>query len=394
MPVPSQRLQDLPPYAFAVISQRIREMTQAGIDIVRMDIGNPDLPPADFVVEALHQSAQSPDNHGYAGYTGTPTFRQAVARYYQRRFGVALNPDTEVLPLLGSKEGLVNFALAYLDRGDVSLVPAISYPAYAMGTRLAGGDIHWVPMPSDDNFLLQLDDIPIDVLNRAKILWLNYPNNPTGATAPLAYLEKVVRFCHKHDLILVSDNPYVDITYDDYTAPSVLEVDGARERTVEFMSFSKSYNMAGWRLGAAVGAAPLLKTLLQVKSNIDSGHFKAVYDAGIAALDNTTETWMHERNAIYQRRRDMLLEALPNIGLEAQPSQATLYLWARVTEMDVETYAEQALTQAHVSIAPGTIYGPGGAGYVRLSLSVPEDRLQAGLQRLQQWYATQPTVSV
>lgn len=394
MPVPSQRLQTLPPYAFAVIGQRIREMSQAGIDIIRIDIGNPDMPPADFVVDALHQSAQKADHHGYSGYSGTPTFRQAVARYYQKRFGVTLNPDTEVLPLLGSKEGLVNLALAYLDQGDVSLVPDVGYPSYAMGTRLAGADIYWVPMRPENGFLLDLDAIPEDVRERAKLLWINYPNNPTGAIASMTFLERVVRFCADNDILLVSDNPYVEITYDGYVAPSALEVVGSLDHTVEYMSFSKSHNMAGWRLGAAVGASKALKTLLQVKSNVDSGHFKAVYDAGIAALDHTSDEWMQERNLIYQNRRDMLMEALPDMGLEAVKSKATLYIWAKVKEMDATTYVEQALTDAHVSMAPGATYGPGGEDYVRISLSVPDERLKLAIERLKQWYATRSQVEV
>lgn len=386
IPAPSARLQSLPPYIFATISQRIGRMQAEGLDVIRLDIGSPDLPPGDHVTAALAASAAQPGNHGYAGYRGTASFRQAVARYYQKRFGVTLDPETEVLPLLGSKEGIVNLMMAYLEEDSIVLVPSIGYPAYAMGARLVGAQVCYVPMPEENNFLLDLDAIDPNTWDLAKLLWINYPNNPTGVAADLDYYASVVEQCREHQVLLASDNPYCDVTFDGYIAPSVLQVPGAKQQTVEFMSFSKSFNMAGWRLGAAVGSATALKQLLNVKSNIDSGHFKAVYDAGIAAIDDTPEDWFIERNAIYERRRDMLLTALPEVGLSARPSIGTLYVWAKVEHMPASTYVERALTEALVSIAPGAAYGPGGEGYVRLSLSVADERVEEGIERLKNWY--------
>ncbi len=386
VPESATRLRNLPPYIFATISQRVSAMQAQGQDVIRLDIGSPDMPPADHVVEALAASASQPGNHGYAGYRGTPGFRQAVTRYYQKRFGVALDPDTEVLPLLGSKEGIVNLMLAYLDESSAALIPAIGYPAYTMGAQLVGTQICYVPMPAEKNFLLDLDAIEPATWDAAKILWINYPNNPTGVAADLAFYTEVIEACKSHDVLVASDNPYCDVTFDGYVAPSVLQVPGAKEHAVEFMSFSKSFNMAGWRLGAAVGSAEALKQLLKVKSNVDSGHFRAVYDAGIAAIDDTEPEWFAERNQVYANRRDMLLAALPEIGLSAQPSIGTLYVWAKVEEMPALEYVERALTEALVSVAPGTAYGPGGEGYVRLSLSISDERVAEGIQRLKAWY--------
>lgn len=387
MPIKSERLETLPPYVFAVIGQQLRQMQQQGIDVIRIDIGSPDMPPADFVMDALDESARHPAHHGYTGYTGIPTFRQAVARHYKKRFDVDLNPDTEVLPLIGSKEGIVNLSLAYLAKGDVALVPAIGYPSYEMGARLAQADFATIPMPPENGFLLDLEAIPDEIADKAKLLWVNYPNNPTGVVADLEFYNKLVAFCAKHDILLASDNPYVDITFDGYSAPSALQADNAKDTAIEFMSFSKTYNMAGWRIGAAVGNADALKNLLTVKSNMDSGHFKAVYDAGIIALDQTKQAWLDERNAVYQRRRDKIMTALPKIGLVAEAPKATLYVWAKVLEMDAIEYADRARNEAHVSIAPGAAYGPGGEGYVRISLSVPDDKLDEAIDRLTKWYS-------
>jgi LL-diaminopimelate aminotransferase len=386
MPEKSERLRKLPPYVFAVIADRLRQLQIAGKDIIRLDIGDPDMPPPEHVVEAVAESARQPGNHGYSGYKGTASFREAVAVYYQTRFSVKINPETQVLPLLGSKEGIVNLCLAYLEPGAVSLTPDISYPAYAMGTMLAHGDIHWLPLSAETGYLPEFGSVKSEVVRSAKLLWLNYPNNPTGAIADRDFYGRAVDFCNRNDLLLASDNPYVDVTFDGYSAPSALEVDGALDCSVEFISFSKTYNMAGWRLGAAVGSAEAIKTLLQVKSNIDSGHFKAVYDAGIAAL-KTPHSWIEERNCVYQNRRDRVMAALPEIGLEAEKPCASLYVWAKVLHGDALGYIDRALDEAHVSLAPGSAYGPGGDGYIRLSLGTPDARLDEALARLKTWYA-------
>ncbi len=388
MPKPANRLSSLPPYPFALLNQRIRELNAQGHDVISLDIGSPDLPPPDAVIEALYQSACNPDHHGYAGYRGTSEFRAAIADYYRKRFGVEVDPNSQVLPLLGSKEGIVNLSLAYLDRGDVALVPDIGYPSYSMGVYLAGGDVHWVPLREPD-YLPDLAGVPTDVLQRARLIWVNYPNNPTGATADLSFYQRLVDFCREHDILLASDNPYEEVTYDGYRAGSALQAKGALDVAVEFMSFSKTYNMAGWRLGAAVGNADAIKNLLQVKSNVDSGHFHAVYDAGITAIETTDHAWIEARNAVYRSRRDTVLAALPEIGLKAQTPKASLYVWGRVEDDDWDgaQYAEQSLVNAHVSFAPGMIYGPGGGQYVRISLCLKEDRLKQALERLKVWYA-------
>ncbi|MFN8420796.1 MAG: aminotransferase class I/II-fold pyridoxal phosphate-dependent enzyme [Anaerolineae bacterium] len=281
-PKKSARLENLPPYGFAIIGKQIADLKAAGKDVIRLDIGSPDMPPPDHVIETMTRSIHNPNNHSYGSYTGDPAFRKAIAGYYQRRFGVELDPNTEVLPLIGSKEGIVNMALAYLDRGDASLVPDVNYPAYSMGTIMAGGEIIELPLDPDDNYRPRFDLIKGD-LSKAELLWVNYPNNPTAATADLALYEEMIDFCREHGVLLCSDNPYAEVVYDGYRAPSALQVAGAKDYAVEFMSLSKTYNMAGWRLGACVGNREAIANLLVVKSNIDSGHFKAVYDAGSAA---------------------------------------------------------------------------------------------------------------
>ncbi|MEP6987713.1 MAG: aminotransferase class I/II-fold pyridoxal phosphate-dependent enzyme, partial [Chloroflexota bacterium] len=274
----------------------------------------------------------------------------------------------------------------YLDRGDLALVPDISYPSYSMGARLAGGDVHWLPMSRETGFLPDVLSVPDAIANRAKLMWVNYPNNPTGATAELDFYQTVVDWSNKHDILLASDNPYVDVTYDGYKASSVLEAKNAKNCAIEFMSFSKTFNMGGWRLGAAVGNADVIKTLLQVKSNVDSGHFRPIYDAGIVALDSTPRSWTDERNAVYQRRRDRILETLPYIGLQAQKPKGSLYIWGSVDDGDGDKYVNQALDQAHVAFAPGSAYGSGGGKYIRISLGISDDRLKTALKRLRDWY--------
>ncbi len=387
MPDKSNRLKNLPPYVFAVIGDQIRDMQNAGIKVYRLDIGNPDMPPPDHVINSLNQSAHNPNNHGYSGYRGIPAFRNAVGRYYKSRFGVTVDPDTQILPLLGSKEGIINLTLAYVDEGDSVLVPDIGYPSYAMGTRLANGNVVWMPMRPENNFLPDFSQIASGDAQNSKLMWLNYPNNPTGATADIDFYKKAVSFCKEHDILLASDNPYADITFDGYRAESALIADPKLETTIELLSLSKSHNMAGWRLGAAVGSAKAIEDLLHVKSNIDSGHFKAIYEAAATALDETPSSWMQDRNEIYRRRRDLIMSALPEIGLSARKSLASLYIWAKVNDGDVENYIKSALADAHVSLAPGGAYGPGGEGYIRLSVGVPDEELKDALGRLKTWYA-------
>lgn len=388
MPAPAERLSKLPAYVFAVVGDRLRDMQAAGIDVIRLDIGSPDAPPPTDVVDKLYEAAQRPGNHGYSGYRGLGQFREAVARYYQRRFNVTLDPNTEILPLLGSKEGIVNLCLAYCDQGDAALIPNIGYPSYMQGTRLAGADIVWVPADEETDYLMDFDQVSKADADRGKLVWVNYPNNPTGAVADFNFYKRAVDFCIENDVLLASDNPYCEVTYDGYVAPSVMQIDGAKDVSLEFVSLSKSHNMAGWRLGAAVGGKKMIDTLLKVKSNIDSGHFNAIYEAGAYALDHTPQSWIDARNMVYQKRRDKLIAALPEIGLRAQTPQATLYIWATPTQISAQQYLQEALEIAHVSLAPGEAYGPGGGDFIRFSVGMTDDRFDAAIERLKAWYSS------
>jgi LL-diaminopimelate aminotransferase len=364
-------------------------MLAKGIPVIRLDIGNPDMPPPADVIEILGVHAQRADAHGYAGYRGTPGIRNAFADYYQRRFGVTLNPDQEVLPLLGSKEGIVNLCLAYLDKGDLALVPTIGYPSYSLGALLAGAEVHWMPVSETNGYTPDMNAIPEHALDRAKLLWVNFPNNPTGATVALSFYEQAVDFCKRHNLLLVSDNPYADVTFDGYRAPSALEVAGAKDCTIEFASLSKTFNMAGWRVGAAVGNSEALKTLLQVKSNVDSGHFIPIYEAAAHALRTTSPEWLTERNRIYQHRRDALVAALPEIGLKGEKPRGSLYVWAKAPGgMSGTDYCDQALEHAHVALVPGSAYGPDGVNYIRFSVGMEDRAFSEALERLKHWWAS------
>jgi LL-diaminopimelate aminotransferase len=387
MPSPSARLDKLPAYIFAVIADQINILRAEGHDVIRLDMGNPDMPPPDAIVEALCDSAKQPTNHGYTGYRGTPDFRQAVAKQYEKRFAVSLDPDKDVLPLIGSKEGIVNMALAHIDTGDVALIPDIGYPTYSMGTRLAGGEIYWMPLTAENGFKPDVSQIPDDIVQKAKLLWVNYPNNPTSTFVDIEFYEEVAGFCNDNDILLVSDNPYMDVTYDGNTACSALQTSYGKNNVVELYSFSKSYNMGGWRLGTALGSADAISNLLRVKSNVDTGHFHSIYDAGIVALQ-TPQSWIDKRNKIYQDRRDLVMEALPKIGLSAEVPNGSLYIWAKIDRLDLQDYTDRARNEAYVSTAPGDAYGPGGKGYVRISLAVKIEQLKEALVRLEKWYAT------
>ncbi len=377
------RLRNLANYPFAELEKRLQKLRATGQKIIRLDMGSPDLPPHPAVIQALADSAAQPNHHGYAGYRGTPEFRQAVAAYYHRRFGVELDPDKEVLPLLGSKEGIVNLLLAMVGPGDVVLVPSLAYPAYAMGTRLAEAEVVEMPLRPETGFIPILDDIAPEDRQKAQMLWVNYPNNPTGAFCTPDFYRQAVDFCREHNILLCSDNAYMEVVFDGAPpAPSALATPGAKEVAVEFMSLSKSYNMAGWRLGAAVGNEKALAALLRIKSNMDSGHFRAIYDAGIVAMENTPQAWIDERNGRYATRRDKLMGVLDRIGLEVNGSpKGSLYIWAKVKHMSDNEFTEQSL-EAGVSITPGSIYGHDGQGYVRISLGIGDDALDEAIDRL------------
>lgn len=385
----AERIRDLEDYPFVKISDAVTKLQKQGKNIIRLDMGSPDMPPPPAVREMLAKQTMLADGHGYTGYRGSAKFRQAVARYYKRLFDVDLDPDTEILPLIGSKEGLVNMALAAISPGDVSLVTALGYPAYVMGTKLAGGEVYTVNAPEDNHFLPIYEEIPAEIARRARILWLNYPNNPTGALASVRDYTNALEFCRKQDTLLISDNPYFEVVFDGQkVATSVLQAPNAKDHAVEFMSLSKSHNMAGWRLGACVGNAEAVAALLRVKSNMDSGHFNPIYEAGIEALDNTPDEWMQERNAIYQERRDMLIESMHRMGLTLKTiPKGALYMWAIVNSGDDEAYCHDALHEAGVSVTPGSVYGEAGKGYVRFSLVTPQERMAEAIERIAAWQA-------
>lgn len=380
------RLGTLPEYPFSMHAREIGRLVKAGHDVIRLDVGNPDLPPHDGVKQALVAAAHRDNAHGYGGYKGIPRLREAFAVYYGRRFNVELEPDREVLPLLGTKDGISHIALALLDPGDVVLIPDPGYPAYARSALLAGAVPYYMRLEPERSFLPRLDELPLDILDKAKMMWVNYPHNPTTAIATREQLEELVQFCLGHGILLCSDNPYADVVFGEFKPPSILEIDGARDIAVEFYSLSKTFNMAGWRVGACVGNSRLIEALLQVKSNIDSGMFIAIQEAASIALEKVPREWIDQRNEVYWQRRDILADALPEVGLLPRESPATMYVWAQVQDGDDLEYASGALHEAHVSIAPGRFFGEGGRGYVRISLIVDEQRIREAIERLRQWY--------
>lgn len=378
----SDRLASIPPYIFAAVDREIRARAAQGIPTINLGIGSPDLAPPDFIVEAMVAALRDPENHRYPSYAGLPTLRAAMADFYAQRFGVRLDPMTQVLPLLGSKEGIAHMALAVADPGDIVLVPDPGYPTYAMGTMLAGAIPHPVPLRAEAGFLPDLDAIPIDVLDRAVAIWINYPNNPTGATATLDFYNRLSEMAHVHGFAVLSDNPYAEITFDGYRAPSFLEAEGALEIGIEFNSLSKTYNMAGERVGFALGNADLVAALSTVKSNVDTGIFTPIQMGAIAALTGPHD-WLAERNAIYQARRDVAVAGLRAAGFEVEPPQGSLYLWPRIPEgWTSEDLARTLFDKAQVWLTPGTAFGTGGEGYMRLSLCTDEATLRDALDRV------------
>lgn len=384
------RLQHMPPYPFARWARQVEAVRRRGVDVIRLDIGNPDLPPPAEVVEALCESAHQPTHHGYPGYRGLPALLEAIVSYYGRRFGVTLDPGGEVVPLIGSKKGIVNLALACLDPGDLVLVPDPGYAPYTMGAHLAGAEVYTFPLLPERGFLPDLDAIPDDVADRAVLMWLNYPNNPTSATADLAFLTRAVDYARRHNLLLCHDAPYSDVTYDGYVAPSLLQIPGASQVAVEFNSFSKAWNMAGWRLGMAVGNADALAALAQVENNMDSGIFRPLQEAAIRAL-SVAPRWITARNDVYRERLEIVRAGLAAAGIETPRTRATLYVWARVPQQRTsphesgtpsERFALALLEQTGVAVAPGSFFGPAGAEYVRLAVTAPTTRIQAAMARL------------
>ena len=381
----AQRVQQLPPYLFAEISRKIVEKRAAGVDVVSFGIGDPDLPTPPHVIEALKLASDKPANHRYPETDGLPEVRKVFADWYEKRFGVSLDPDKQTLPLIGSKEGIGHVPLCLINPGDVALVPDPAYPVYAVGTAFAGGECYTIPLLEENGYLPDLEAIPADVAARSKILWLNYPNNPTGATAGLDFFERAIEFARRHEIVICHDLAYADVTYDEYVAPSFLQVPGAFDVGVEFNSLSKTYNMTGWRIGVAAGNAELINALFRVKSNLDSGVPQAIQEMAIAAMAGPQDA-IAEHNDVYRRRRDRMVETLRGLGLEVTPPKAGLYVWARVPAgMSSIEFASEMLDATGVVVTPGVGYGQYGEGYIRLSVTTPDDRVDEGLRRIAAW---------
>ncbi len=387
MPRTAQRIATVPPYLFAQIDKKKREVIERGVDVISLGIGDPDLPTPDFVVKRMQEEVANPKWHQYPDYDGSVEFRRAVAQFYKKRFGVDLDPVNEVLTLIGSKEGLAHIIWAYVDPGDVVLVPDPAYPVYKTQTGLAGGEVYTLPLKAENNYLPDLKSIPADVARRAKLLFVNYPNNPTGAVCTLDFYREAVAFCREYDILLVSDNAYSEMTFDGYQAPSALEVPGAKDICVEFWSLSKPFNMTGWRIAAAVGNADALyKGLGIIKTNLDSGQYTAVQMAAIEALIHPdSDHFIQEMNQVYTRRRDIAVQGLRAAGLQAEPMKGTFYLWVPVPAgYTSASFATKMLEEAGVVVTPGNGYGEHGEGYVRISLCIKDERLQEAMTRIQQ----------
>ena len=381
----AKRVEELPPYLFAQISKVIAAKKARGIDVVTFGIGDPDLPTPPHILAALHRAADDPANHRYPESEGLPELRGAIARWYERRFEVAFDPEREALALIGSKEGIAHMALTLIDPGDVALVTDPGYPVYEIGTMFAGGVAVKLPLRRESGWLPDLDAIPEDLAARARVLWLNYPNNPTAAVADLAFFERAVAWAREYDVSICHDNPYCDVAFDGYRPLSIFQAPGARDVAIEFNSFSKIYNMTGWRIGMAVGNAELVDALMRVKSNIDSGIPQAIQEMAIEAVDGPQDV-IADHNAIYQRRRDRIVETLRAIGLEVDPPRASLYVWAKLPEgVTSGDFAARLIEECGVVVTPGRGYGVNGEGYVRLSVTIADDRMEEGLRRLRDW---------
>jgi LL-diaminopimelate aminotransferase len=382
----SHRLDKLPPYLFVEINRKIAEKRVRGEDIISFAIGDPEIPTPKRIIDQLCQAARDPTNHRYPETAGLPELCQAIAQWYQKRFGVTLDPGKEVLPLIGSKEGIGHISFCFIDPGDVALVPDPGYPVYSMSTLLAGGEPYFLPLAEKNDFLPDLEAIPAKIVAKAKLLWLNYPNNPTGAVADIAFFQNAVRFANKHNLAICHDAPYTEVAFDGYHPPSLLQVPGAREVGVEFHSLSKTYNMTGWRIGMAAGNSRMIDALFRFKSNLDSGIPQAIQQAAIEALTSSQDC-IAEHNAVYQRRRDKLVKALNDIGLRARPPKASFYIWAKIPDGYTSVgFTAELLDKANVAVTPGVGYGNAGEGYIRLSLTLPDDRLDEGISRLLKWH--------
>ena len=378
----ARRLGRIPPYLFAEIDRKVQAKKAAGVDVISLGIGDPDLPTPRHIVSALQEAAADPANHRYASYFGLPELRSAIADWYRGRFGVRLDPDTEILPTLGSKDGISHAPFAFVDPGDAVLAPDPGYTPYVTGAIMADGEPHLLPLTAENAWLPDLDAVPAEVRRRAKLLWLNYPNNPTAATAPDAFFEHAIEFAGANGIILCHDAPYTEIAFEGYRPPSLLQFPGGREVGIEFHSVSKTYNMTGWRLGWIAGNPELIAALGQLKTNIDSGIFQAVQWAAIEALRGG-EGDTQAANRVYFRRLQGVAEVFNGLGWNVKPPRATFYIWAPVPKgYDSISFAGHVLDQVGVNITPGVGFGAHGEGYFRLSVTAPDKRLDEALERL------------
>jgi LL-diaminopimelate aminotransferase len=378
----ARRLDLVPPYLFAELERKIDAKAKAGIDVISLGIGDPDLPTPPAVVEEMQRQVGRPETHRYPSNRGLQAFRRSVSEFYADRFGVDIDPETEVVPVLGGKEGVAHIAFACVEPGDVCLSPEPGYPPYTSGPLFAGADVHYLPLREDLGFAPDLDGIPADVLVRAKLLFLNYPNNPTGAIVPDSLFLRAVELAREHDLIVVHDNAYSEIAFDGYRPPSFLATDGAKDVGVEIFSLSKGWNMTGWRVAWVAGSAEVAERYRSLKTNLDSGMFDALQLAAVAAL-TAARDFPAEMSEIYRRRRDLMIDALAAIGLSASPPKATPYIWVRVPEgYNSASFTELVLEEAAVVVSPGPSFGPSGEGYVRISLTVADERLEEAARRI------------
>jgi LL-diaminopimelate aminotransferase len=378
----ANRIDQIPPYLFAEIDKKKEELRKKGIDLIDLGIGDPDLPTPKLIIERLKKAAEDPKNHRYPSYEGMIEFRSAAAQWFDRRFGVEFDPQKEVLALIGSKEGIAHIPLAFVNPGDYVLVPSPGYPVYRVSTLFAGGNPYFLPLRKENNFLPNLSEIPEEVAKKAKLLFINYPNNPTSAIADRPFFEKVVAFARRYQIIVCHDAAYSEVAFDGYRPLSFLEVEGAKEVGIEFHSLSKTFNMTGWRIGFALGCSEIISVLGRVKTNIDSGIFQAIQEAGIVAY-NHFDTPLPEIINVYERRRDMMIKGLQEIGLEVDRPKATFYLWIHVPMGYTSArFAALLLEQGGIVATPGNGFGEEGEGYIRMALTVDEKRLKEAIERL------------
>ncbi len=380
----AKRMESLPPYLFAEIDKKRQAAVARGVDIINMGIGDPDQPTPKHIVDAMHKAIDDPSTHNYPPYQGMKEFRESTVKWFEKRFGQKFNPDTECLSLIGSKEAIHNCIFATIDQGDIALLPDPAYPVYKTSTMLSGGKPYTMPLLEGNNWLPDLSKIPNDIAQKANIMIVGYPNNPTGAIAPIEFYDEVIAFAKKYDIIVLSDNAYSEITFDGYIAPSIFQAKGAKDVALEFQSLSKTYNMTGWRVGFAVGNEKVIKALGTVKTNIDSGVFKAIQKASVAAFESPKEV-IDKINALYKERRDTGVKGLRDLGWKIkEPNKATFYLWLPIppTFKSSTEFASAMLDRCGIVVPPGTGYGECGEGYFRIALTIDKKRIEEGISRM------------